>query len=134
MYFIVNLILVVAYSNFCYPVLMKDKLLSERIRTVRKNQEKTQKEFAEAIGMTQTSLSMIETGKIGVSNKTVKVICTTYNINEEWLRTGCGEMHMQSPREKEFLEIFRSLAPETQQYILSTVKGLLVLQQSLRAK
>lgn len=53
----------------------------------------SQAEFALKIGMRQTSVSSIE--KIGatVTDQTAKNICTIFNINEEWLRNGTGEMY-----------------------------------------
>jgi len=103
--------------------------MRERIRQVRLALNLTQKEFGEKLGFTQTHLSMMEIGKSGIVNKSVKLMCTTFNINEHWLRTGEGEMFCASPYEREFREIFSRLTRDTQQCLLVIAKELLSIQQ-----
>ncbi len=67
--------------------------INERIKEVRKSQGLTLEKFGEHIGLKKTSLSSIETGINGVSNQVVLSICREFNINEEWLRSGTGDMH-----------------------------------------
>lgn len=104
--------------------------MRDRIRAARKALGMNQTDFAEKLGLTQTSLSMIESGST-ITDKNVKLICTTFNINERWLRTGEGEMFSSSPHEKEFQQIFDELTPDTQQYLLLMAKELLKVQQKL---
>jgi hypothetical protein len=64
-----------------------------------------------------------------------KLICITFNVNEDWLRSGAGEMfNSASPYEKEFIEIIRGLMPETQQSLLQIAKQLLETQEKFRNK
>lgn len=68
--------------------------INERIRDFRKQELKmSQTEFALKIGMRQTSVSSIEKVGATVTDQTVKNICTIFNINEEWLRNGIGDMY-----------------------------------------
>ena len=102
----------------------------ERIRFIRKALELRQEEFARRIGLTQTALSMIELGKINLTEKNIKLICATFAVNEDWLRTGNGEMFGPvSPYEKELLEVFGKLTPETQEFILEMAQILLKKQE-----
>lgn len=66
-------------------------ILNERIKKVRKSLDLTQREFAERIGMKQNSIALIESGR-NTSDQTIFAICREFNVNEEWLRTGIGEM------------------------------------------
>lgn len=84
--------------------------------------------FAKELGITQTAYSIIENGNNPLSDRYIKVICSCFNANENWLRTGDGDMFFSSPDEKEFTEIFSHLAPETQQYLLLMAKELLNIQ------
>jgi len=102
-----------------------------RIKTIRKTLGLNQTDFAKQIGLTQTSLTMIENGKRNLTDKNIKIISSTYNINEQWIRTGEGDIFNSSPYEKEFLEIFDNLNPITQQYLLKMAKELLVTQNKL---
>jgi len=101
----------------------------ERIRLVRKKTGFKQGEFAGRIGLTQTSMSMIEGGKAPLTDKNIKLICATFAIDENWLRTGKGEMFgVKSPYEKELLETFSRLTPDTQEFILEMARNLLKRQ------
>jgi transcriptional regulator with XRE-family HTH domain len=90
-----------------------------------------QGEFALRIGLTQTALSMIELEKVALTEKNIKLICATFAVNEDWLRTGKGEMFgAVSPYEKELLEIFGKLTADTQEFILEMARNLLKRQGS----
>lgn len=65
--------------------------MNERIKKLRKTLELTQQEFAERIGMKRNSIALIESGR-NTSEQTIFAICREFNVNEEWLRTGKGEM------------------------------------------
>lgn len=53
----------------------------------------SQAEFAEIVGISRTQFSEIVTGKRRLSDKAIhKIISAIPEINEEWLRTGAGEM------------------------------------------
>lgn len=52
----------------------------------------TQREFGDYIGIKQNSIALIESGKRNASNQVIRSICREFNVNEEWLRYGTGEM------------------------------------------
>lgn len=104
-----------------------------RIRLIRKTLSLNQGEFARRIGLTQTTLSMIEAGKTGLTEKNIRLICVTFNIDEDWLRTGEGEMFgPSSPYEKELLRVFGKLTADTQEVILEMARLLLKKQEKAR--
>ena len=73
--------------------------MNSRIRKVRRELELTQTEFAGKIGTTANVLTNYETGRRNPSSSVINNICKTFNVNEEWLRTGTGEMFKASPTE-----------------------------------
>jgi len=102
----------------------------ERIRLLRKTLGIDQKKFAGKIGLTQTSLSMIETGKSVLTEKNIKLICKTFSVNEEWLRNGKGEMFdYLSVFERDLLKIFCKLTSDTQKLIIDIAQNLLKIQE-----
>jgi transcriptional regulator with XRE-family HTH domain len=105
--------------------------MRDRIRKVRKSLGFNQAKFAKKIGLTQTSLSMIEVGQNTLTDKNIKLICATFNVNENWLRTGEGSMFNSSPYASEITRIMEYLAPETQQYLLVMARELLNTQEKL---
>jgi len=72
--------------------------MKERIKQIRKHYKVTQQEFAEKIGVSRTFVSQVEADMNIFSDRTLKDICRIFHINEEWLKTGNGEM--LSPRTK----------------------------------
>ena len=101
-----------------------------RIRLVRKTLGLNQGEFAQRIGLTQNALSMIELEKVALTEKNIKLICATFAIDENWLRTGNGEMFgSMSPYEKELLAVFAKLTPNTQEFVLEMAQNLLRRQE-----
>jgi len=70
--------------------------ISDRVKQVRSELGLTQIEFRTKTGISQSHLTAIESGKRVVTEKTLKVICATFNVSEEWLRTGEGEMFVEN--------------------------------------
>lgn len=71
--------------------------LGERIKKIRKSKELTQQEFCERIGLKRNSISLVESGKRNISDQAILSICREFNVREEWIRTGKGEMFKPKP-------------------------------------
>lgn len=72
-----------------------------RIKALRKALGLTQQEFADKIGSVQNTITGYETGRRTPSNQVIALICEKFNVNENWLRTGDGEMFVQHSRDEE---------------------------------
>jgi transcriptional regulator with XRE-family HTH domain len=103
--------------------------MRERLKRIRKRLGLNQTEFARLIGLRQTALSMIEVGRIPLTDKNVKLICAVFNVNEQWFKTGAGEMFGSSPYMKELLDIFERLSPDTQDFLMEMARNLLRNQE-----
>lgn len=66
--------------------------LAQRIKILRKELGLNQTEFAQKIGITQTSLSQIEGEKNGISYDVFKSIVSQFNVSPMWLMEGIGSM------------------------------------------
>lgn len=66
--------------------------MKERIRELRKALGLSGEKFGESLGLTKMSISNIENGHYNITDQTIKLICSIYNVNENWLRTGEGAM------------------------------------------
>lgn len=87
-------------------------LLKERIKEVRKTLGLTLEEFGNKIGVTKTTISRIENGVNSVTNQMLISICREFGVNEEWLRTGEGEMFVPLTRSEAIAEFAGSLMKE----------------------
>lgn len=80
--------------------------MKERIYEVRKSSGLTQEKFAEKLGFTRNYIGLIERGDRIPSDRTIADICREFGVNEEWLRTGEGEMYMPKSRNQLLAEFF----------------------------
>lgn len=71
--------------------------MNTRIKEVREAKGLSQADFAEMLNLKRNSISLIEVGKRNPSDRTIVDICDTFNVSEEWLRTGEGEMFVEIP-------------------------------------
>lgn len=83
--------------------------MKDRIKQIRKDAGDNQDTFASNINLTKNYVSLLETGARVPSDRTISDICRCYGINEEWLRTGNGEMKLKRTRNQEAAEYINSL-------------------------
>lgn len=69
--------------------------MQDRIKELRKTLGLTQQEFADRIGIQRGTYAKYEIGRNEPIDAVIRLICTTFNVNEEWLRNGSGEMFIQ---------------------------------------
>jgi len=69
--------------------------INDRVKLLRKELGLTQSEFGKKITVAQSYLTSIENGNRDVTEKILLLICAVYNVSEEWLRYGKGEMFAQ---------------------------------------
>ncbi len=68
-----------------------------RVKLIRKELKMTQEQLAQRLGIGKAALSMIETGKCGLSTRNKNILVQDFNINPEWIDTGEGEMFNAEP-------------------------------------
>ncbi|MDR0447241.1 MAG: helix-turn-helix transcriptional regulator [Treponema sp.] len=104
-----------------------NKEINQRVKELRKNLNMTQVSFSRVIALSSGYLAGIETEKRRVNNRLIKLICSSFNANEQWLRAGTGNMFLESEDES-FIKLkglFKELEPRYQDYIFKEI-GLLL--------
>lgn len=102
--------------------------MNERIKLIRKNSGLSQESFGERIKVTRGSISKIESGINNPSDQTIKLICSEFCVNEDWLRTGAGgEDNMYIPDDMIFLQNAGRLAQEQNEFKKFYINMLLEL-------
>ncbi len=66
--------------------------MNERVKELRKELNLTLEKFGERLGVTKVAISNIEKGNRNLTDQMFKAICREFDVNEEWLRDGTGEM------------------------------------------
>ena len=90
--------------------------MKNRIKQIRKHFNLNQEDFGKRIGAKQSTVTAYECGNRVPMDVTITSICREFGVNEEWLRTGKGEMFLPKSRGQEIGEIVKAAAqhdPET---------------------
>lgn len=122
-----------------------DLTIGERIRKIRKLAGLTQVEFGKQIGIKQNSLTLIENGKRNTSNAVISLICKTFDVREDWLRSGGGSMyndeeatfsfdqfardHGASDLELAVLKAYFDIDPDIRQEVIKQLEKNLIAQR-----
>lgn len=83
--------------------------MKERIKELRKSLGITQQDFADKLGLKRNTIATYEIGKAVPSDRVVSDLCNKYNVNEEWLRTGEGEMFVALNRTQQIAQLTADL-------------------------
>lgn len=77
--------------------------MNERLKKLRKSLDLTQQKFADIVGVKQNTVAQYEMGRNEPIDSVISLICREFNVNEEWLRTGNGEMFIQIDKDDELM-------------------------------
>ena len=69
--------------------------MNKRIKKIRQNAGMTQREFADRIGVSRNTIAAYETDARVPIDAIIVSICREFNVNEDWLRTGLGNMYAE---------------------------------------
>lgn len=116
-----------------------------RLQILRKKLKLSQKEFGEKLGVSRDVVSNAELGRVDMKPIFVSHLCSTFNVNESWLRTGEGEMFLPEDRDnalmawvgevladesdsfrRRYLNVLRSLTPEDWKRMEAYAEALLL--------
>jgi len=105
--------------------------INQRIKHVRQALNLSQAKFAKAISISNGYIAGIELENRSVNDRLIKLMCVTFNVRGEWLRTGVGSMFEEQPNQlsKVASANFTELKPEYQEYILKQIDQLLDIQR-----
>jgi transcriptional regulator with XRE-family HTH domain len=104
--------------------------INRRVRQVREALDMTQAAFSRVVSLSSGYLAGVELEKRKVNDRLVKLICSSFTVNEQWLRTGKGGMFAPASDEMfiKLAGLFRELAPKYRRYILKEIELLLEMQ------
>ena len=119
--------------------------MNERIKILRKQLGLTLEKFGERLGVGKTAINKLEKGENNVTDQMFKAICREFDVNEDWLRSGKGDMfvipddetaaivsNLLETTDNEFyntildvLHTYDQLSPESQEVLNDFCKKLL---------
>ena len=102
--------------------------MKDRIKALRKQLNISQEVFGRRIGITGASVSRLESGENEPSPQTIIFICKEFDVSEDWLRNGVGEMFKASSSEAERL-VKKYQFPDIVKKLLKVYEGMNEAQQ-----
>lgn len=104
--------------------------MKSRIKKIRRELEMTQQEFADKLGVKRNNIAGYETGSRSPSDAVISLICKQFDINEEWLRTGVGEMFIPLTKDKQISTfINNALKDEPASFRRRLISSLMLLKE-----
>ncbi len=83
--------------------------MKDRIKKIRKELDLTQQEFADRIGIKRGGVANYEIGRNEPADSVISLICREFNVNEQWLRDGTGEMFIEQTRDEQIASFVGSI-------------------------
>lgn len=105
--------------------------MNTRLKELRKSLKLTQQEFGSKIGLSKASIGNIENGIINLTDRNISLICSTYNVNEDWFREGNGEMFKEMSKDEELSYLLGILMAEDCDYKKKFIKSMLELDDEI---
>jgi len=106
--------------------------INGRIREIRSALGLSQKKFSSIIALSNGYIARVETGHIKVNERLIKLVCSSFNVNESWLRYGEGEMFSdempQDTRFRNLVSLVKGLPPKYQDFLFKVLDMLLKLK------
>ena len=107
--------------------------IGERIEILRKDLSMSRGVFGEKLGVSESVIVNIEYDRLkrpDQKESLYKLICKEFNVNEEWLRTGNGEMFIPLTRDQLITDFAADLIMEDNTFKKRLVEALAKLDES----
>lgn len=107
----------------------------DRVKKLRKELDCTLERFGKPLGVGKTAISKIEKGENNLTEQMLLSICREFNVNQEWLRTGEGEMFIPVPEEDEVAAYVEDLlADNGENELYNLIKSIMRTYNELSPK
>lgn len=101
----------------------------ERLRELRKSLNLTLEKFGKSLGVGKTAISKIENDERNLTDQMILSICREYNVSEEWLRSGTGEMFVPLKRNQVITDFAGDLIQEDDTFRKRLIEALAKLDE-----
>lgn len=102
--------------------------MKDRLKELRKALNLTQQKFADKLGVKQNTIAQYEMGRNDPSDAVIISICREFNVSENWLRNGEGEMFIPMTLDEEIASFIggmqADIEPTFQKRFISTLANL----------
>ena len=111
---------------FGYPVRAMDDI-SQRIKQLRETLGISQREFCKLLSLSGGYIANVEAKLREPNERLIKLIVSEFNVNEDWLLTGRGEvfnLKVKDERSSRLLSLFNDLPRKYQDVVFDVIISL----------
>jgi len=97
--------------------------MHDRLRILRKEylNNISQTVFGNRIGVSRDVIKNMELNLVEIKEHFIKLICKEWNVNEEWFRSGEGEVFEDIPSEDEYIRAAMEISRENDEVAMQMV-------------
>jgi transcriptional regulator with XRE-family HTH domain len=113
------------------PADMPNLGINGRIKEIRTTLGLSQAKFSAIIALSSGYIPRIETRQIAVNERLIKLICSSFNVNESFLRYGEGDMFLAEVPDDKFknlVSVVKCLPPKYQDFLFGVLDMLLKMK------
>ena len=103
--------------------------IAGRISELINEMKETKSKFANKLNVSQPFVSQLCSGVSVPSDRTISDICRIYNVNEEWLRNGTGEMFKPRSKNQVITDFLADLIKEDNTFRKDLIEALAELDE-----
>jgi transcriptional regulator with XRE-family HTH domain len=107
--------------------------LNKRIRAIRHVLGLSQAKFSSLTALSSGYIARIETGHLAVNERLVKLVCSSFNVSESYLRYGEGDMFLADLPDNKFknlVSLVKGLPPKYQEFLFGVLDMLLKMKDT----
>lgn len=109
--------------------------ISDRIKLLRKEHlGLSQEKFGQILGVKRDVINNIENNRLKNPEQKeplYRLICSKFEVSEDWLRTGQGEMQVELTDSQKVMKYTAMLLKDTDSVIASAIKAFIVTYEQL---
>lgn len=95
--------------------------MHERLKLLRTELKLNQEEFGKKVGVSNTAISKLEKAERNITEQMIISICREFNVSEQWLRDGIGEMFVTLPQEDEYFKAATEISMNNDKIAMQTI-------------
>jgi transcriptional regulator with XRE-family HTH domain len=110
---------------------MEIPAINARIRAIRHALGLSQSKFSSITALSSGYIARVEIGQIQVNERLIKLVCSSFNASESYLRYGEGEMFLEEMPDDKFKNLtsmVKSMPPKYQDFLFGVLEMLLKLK------
>lgn len=105
--------------------------MNERLALIRESVGLTTRAFGEKINLTGGAITNMEKGIRNITERTVSDICREFDVNEDWFRTGEGNMFTELTEMQKVMRYTGLLLKDADSVIAKAIMDFIVTYEQL---